>query len=146
MNQAKALYGKVDELTEGTLKVVPMSEKQVSKILDPSGQPIVTEVTKMVEKRVGQASVDITSLKKFADVATKESTELKGIGASEAGETLLNKIKQLNDNISFAAAQKLRSRLLDEEILKYTSVRDKTYTQPSTITVAPLEIVQPLAR
>jgi len=115
MNQAKSLYSNVDKLTEGTLKTLPMTETGVSRILSEAGEPLVTETTKMVERNVGGATVNISSLKEFAEKATKSSAELKGIGASEAGEGLLGKIKQLDDNLSFKAAQELRSRLLREE-------------------------------
>jgi hypothetical protein len=102
MAQAKALYGKVDELTK-------------------------------------TATVDISALKKFATERLAESQDLAGIGASEAGDTLLSKIQRLGakpegddalgafaalfgeeisesgNEISFKAAQELRSRLLREE-------------------------------
>jgi hypothetical protein len=94
MTQAKALYGNVDKLTEA-------------------------------------AKVDISSLKGFATEVLEGAQELRGIGASEAGDTLLRKVQKLGaktieeelgeevvevgNEISFKAAQELRSRLLKEE-------------------------------
>ena len=115
MNQAKSLYANVDKLTEGTLKTFPMTETSVSRILSETGEPFVTQTTKEVERVVGGATVNISSLKEFADEVTKSATKLKGIGASGAGDVLLGKVKLLDENLTFKGVAELRSRLIREE-------------------------------
>lgn len=80
-----------------------------------------------VDKLTKGSQVNISSLKTFAKSVLGESEELAGIGASEAGDTLLSKIMKLggdNNTVSFKAAQELRSRLIAEETALATT-KDK---------------------
>lgn len=61
------------------------------------------------------APINVSGLKEYATKISQKSEELAGIGASEAGDTLIKKIGDLPDTLSFEVAQELRSRLLTEE-------------------------------
>jgi len=114
MSAAKALYKNVDDLTRGTIKKVPVTEKVTTSILDKTGKPLTREVTKLVEQEVGGARVSLIPLKEFANNILKTAEKRQGIGATQAGDSLLKKVVSLNDTISFADAQAIRAGLIDE--------------------------------
>jgi hypothetical protein len=68
-----------------------------------------------VDKLAGKATVSTRPLKDFAKQQMKTAAARKGIGSSQAGDTLLKKVLQLDDTISFKQAQALRSAFLDEK-------------------------------
>lgn len=67
-----------------------------------------------VDRLAKGTKVSLVSLKEFARKTMKIATTRKGIGSTQAGDTLLKKVLQLDDMISFKQAQSLRSALLDE--------------------------------
>jgi len=67
-----------------------------------------------VDKLSKGTKVSLVSLKEFARKTMKTATTRKGIGSTQAGDTLLKKVLQLDDMVSFKQAQSLRSALLDE--------------------------------
>jgi hypothetical protein len=58
--------------------------------------------------------VSLVELKNFARKTMKTAATRKGIGSTQAGDTLLKKVLQLDDLVSFKQAQSLRSALIDE--------------------------------
>ncbi len=68
-----------------------------------------------VDKLTAEARVSTLSLKKFASDVMKTAKARKGIGSSQAGDSLLNKILKLDDLITFKQAQGLRSALMSEQ-------------------------------
>lgn len=70
---------------------------------------------KEVDGLVGAESVNITKLKEWAGVLNEKNAQMAGVGASDAGDTLISKITNLPDRMTFANAAELRSRLLKEE-------------------------------
>ncbi len=67
-----------------------------------------------VDKLSKGTKVSLVPLKEFAKNSMKKATIRKGIGSTQAGDTLLKKVLQLDDMVSFKQAQSLRSALLDE--------------------------------
>lgn len=67
-----------------------------------------------VDKLSKGTKVSLVPLKEFAKKTMKTATIRKGIGSTQAGDTLLKKVLQLDDMVSFKQAQSLRSALLDE--------------------------------
>lgn len=67
-----------------------------------------------VDKLSKGTRVDLRPLKEFAKKSMRKAKIRKGIGSTQAGDTLLGKVLQLDDMISFKQAQSLRSALLDE--------------------------------
>lgn len=59
--------------------------------------------------------VSLTQLKNEFTIIAEKNVEKAGIGASQTGDALVNKINSLPDKMSFANAHDLRSRLLKEE-------------------------------
>ena len=68
-----------------------------------------------VDKLAKGTKVSISPIKAFARKVMKTAAARKGIGSSQAGDTLLKKVLQLDDIVSFKQAQALRSALLDEK-------------------------------
>lgn len=68
-----------------------------------------------VDVLAGEAKISLKPLKEFARRTMKTAAARKGIGSTQAGDTLLKKVLQLDDVISFRQAQALRSALLDEK-------------------------------
>jgi len=77
-----------------------------------------------VDRLTGRTQVSTASLKDFARKVMQRSAARKGIGGTQAGDTLLKKVLQLDDVITFKQAQGLRSALLDEQWAMATT-RDK---------------------
>ncbi len=67
-----------------------------------------------VDKLSKGTRVSLVSLKEFAKKSARKAKIRKGIGSTQAGDTLLGKVLQLDDFVSFKQAQSLRSALLDE--------------------------------
>ena len=67
-----------------------------------------------VDKLSKGTRVNLQPLKEFARKSMRKAKIRKGIGSTQAGDTLLGKVLQLDDLISFKQAQSLRSALLDE--------------------------------
>lgn len=68
-----------------------------------------------VDKLSKGTKVSLKPLKAFARKQMKEAAMRKGIGSSEAGDTLLKKVLKLDDTVSFRQAHALRSALMDEQ-------------------------------
>jgi len=68
-----------------------------------------------VDRLTEDAVVSMRGFKRLAAQKLKAAAARKGIGASAAGDTLLNKATQIDDFISFKEAQAIRSGLLDEK-------------------------------
>lgn len=105
-------YNNVEELTKGELKKVPIQEMVTSNILDKSGKPLAHTVTKMVEKRVGQARVSTKRIKDFAKPIIELNKDIAGIEEKNAGVDLMRSIMGMPKEIDFATAKELRSRLI----------------------------------
>ena len=67
-----------------------------------------------VDKLSKGVKVSLVPLKNFAKKTMRTATIRKGIGSTQAGDTLLGKVLQLDDFVTFKQAQSLRSALLDE--------------------------------
>lgn len=67
-----------------------------------------------VDKLTGIAKVSLSPLKKRAADFGRIAAKRKGVGATQAGDTLLNKILKLDNVITFKEAQSLRSGIIDE--------------------------------
>lgn len=67
-----------------------------------------------VDKLTERAKVSLTPLKEFAKKKMTTAAARKGIGSTQAGDTLLKRVLQLDDVVSFRQAQALRSALIDE--------------------------------
>ena len=67
-----------------------------------------------VDKLSKGVKVSLVPLKDFAKKAMRTATIRKGIGSTQAGDTLLKKVLELDNFVSFKQAQSLRSALLDE--------------------------------
>lgn len=67
-----------------------------------------------VDRLAGGAKVNLRSLKEFAKRKITTAVARKGIGSTQAGDTLLKKVLQLDDIVSFRQGQALRSALIDE--------------------------------
>ena len=67
-----------------------------------------------VDKLSKGVRVSLVSLKTFAKKTMRTATIRKGIGSTQAGDTLLKKVLELDDLVTFKQAQSLRSALLDE--------------------------------
>lgn len=77
-----------------------------------------------VDKLAGRAQVSLVPLKNFAKRTMQTAAKRKGIGSTQAGDTLLKKVLKLDDVISFRQAQALRSAFLDEKFAM-SATRDK---------------------
>lgn len=67
-----------------------------------------------VDKLSKGTRVNLQPLKEFAKRSMRQAKIRKGIGSTQAGDTLLGKVLQLDDFVTFKQAQSLRSALLDE--------------------------------
>jgi hypothetical protein len=65
-----------------------------------------------VDKVLGSESIDISGIKTAAMELAQKNAQFKGIGSSESGDTLIKQIADLPDQMTFADASELRSRLL----------------------------------
>jgi hypothetical protein len=69
---------------------------------------------KVVDELTDGMRVSLADIKKAAQQRIDIAAARKNIGGSEAGDTLLSKISQLDDEISWAQAADLRSAFMDE--------------------------------
>lgn len=111
---AKAAYGEVDRLTKSHIAKVFKNIQLPSIILDETGRPLSKTARRLAGKKIVGGKVSLVSLKKFAKETMKTAAARKGIGSSQAGDTLLKRVIRLDNNITFKQAQSLRSALIDE--------------------------------
>jgi len=109
----------VEQIAKGTKK--QMSPEDVGDLLLDTieGKRSVFKATAKaayakVDKLGKGVKVSLVDMKKFARIRMKDAAIRKGIGSTTAGDTLLKKVLQLDDSITFRQAQALRSALLDE--------------------------------
>jgi len=105
---ATTLYNTVDDMTKDLFISKPITKKVATGILDKSGREIITDITKV--EQVGIVSLD--KLKEFAKPLAKIAKDVEGIEAKNAGDDLIQAIMSLDNNVSFATAKELRSRLI----------------------------------
>ncbi len=102
--EAGKLASELDDIASNAQ--VPIMVRRSSNILDASGNKIVTNTPEMTNKWV-----DLSPLKKFAQEKAAEYESRAQVGASQMGDSLLNKIMNLPDRMSFAEAQDLRTAI-----------------------------------
>jgi len=79
---------------------------------------------KKVDDATEGAVVSLAPLKEFANRALALAKQRKGIGATQSGDTLLKKVLELDDLVTFKEAQAIRSGLGDE-LSTMTVTKDK---------------------
>ena len=121
---ANVLYNNVEQLTEGTLTKVPVTKEIATNLLNADGSPMMKTVTKMVDKRVGQAVVETGSLKKFVEPLVDLGRDINNIESKNAGDDLMQAIYAIPDQVDFTVAKELRSRLLSR-IDEFTVINKK---------------------
>ena len=67
-----------------------------------------------VDQLAGGASVSLVSLKKEAQSVMDTASKRKGIGSTTAKDSLLKKVLELDDVVTFKEAQAIRAGLMDE--------------------------------
>lgn len=67
-----------------------------------------------VDQLAGGASVSLVSLKKEAQAVMETASKRKGIGSTTAKDSLLKKVLELDDMVTFKEAQAIRAGLMDE--------------------------------
>lgn len=66
-----------------------------------------------VDSLAGDTRVQLGTLKDFAEPLQEVATELRGIGATAAGDPTITGILDIGEDVSFSVAKELRSRLID---------------------------------
>lgn len=92
--------------------------KRFTAAYDTADEAFRTEAKRLyseVDSTIGGESVDLSNVKRLAEGYSKKAEQMAGIGSSESGDTLLSRVTALPDNMTFADAADLRSRLLKEE-------------------------------
>jgi hypothetical protein len=77
-----------------------------------------------VDEATQEAMVSLKHLKDFANKTLKIAEQRKGIGSTQAGDTLLKKILSLEDTVTFKEAQAIRSGIGDE-LSTLSTTKDK---------------------
>lgn len=67
-----------------------------------------------VDQLAGGASVSLAPLKREAQVIMETAAKRKGIGSTTAKDSLLKKVLELDDTVTFKEAQAIRAGLMDE--------------------------------
>lgn len=123
LTQPKAFTKYVDDIVEQISRGVKtnLSPEDVGDLLLDTieGKRVAFKATaKAAYARVDKLSkgtrVNLQPLKEFAKRSMRQAKIRKGIGSTQAGDTLLGKVLQLDDFVTFKQAQSLRSALLDE--------------------------------
>lgn len=121
--QPKAFTKYVDDIVEQVARGAKtnLSPEEVGDLLLDTieGKRLAFRTTaKAAYARVDRLSkgtkVSLAPLKEFARRTMKTAATRKGIGSTHAGDTLLKKVLQLDDLVTFKQAQSLRSALIDE--------------------------------
>jgi hypothetical protein len=102
--QSENMFTEIDRIAS-SIKI-PQTKTVTSRILGPNGQPIETTKTFMSNE-----IVDMRPLKKWASGLAEDYRAKAGIGQSQMGDTLLNKMTNVPDQVSFPEAQKIRTGL-----------------------------------
>jgi len=107
---ADSMFGGLDDLFRTRTTKIPRYTEQATGLVDEAGQPITRVQTEMVEQTIQPVST--ASAKKIVNDILKVQEEIKGATLGEYGGTVIKRISEMGDNISFKAAQELRSGLL----------------------------------
>lgn len=65
-----------------------------------------------VDKVLGSESIDVSGIKTQAMELAEKNSQFRGIGSSDAGDSLIKQISDLPDTMTFSDAAELRSRLI----------------------------------
>lgn len=99
-------FGSADDIGELFVRATN-GELKMSRVPATIMYNTVTDLAK-------NTKVSIKSLKQFGSPLLDVAEELQGVGAIEAGDDILASIASMGDDISFEAAQELRSRLINK--------------------------------
>lgn len=106
------IYNAVKNMVRPVTKKVPVKELVDTGLLDAQGKPLMTSVTKMVEKKVGGAQISLKENKDFARSKLDIVKSLKGMEAKNAGDDLIYNMMEQKGVIDYETAQVMRSRLI----------------------------------
>jgi hypothetical protein len=115
---AKTLYNTVASLTAPTERrvpiqdVIPMRNAKGDPLLDASGNPLTTVKTRFETVLDNPAPIETRALKEFVITNRRIAKELKGIEGEQVGDSLAEVVGTLPEELTFEAAQSLRSRLI----------------------------------
>lgn len=105
------LYKRVDEITKGTFKKVPITETIISPILDISGNPIQREQTRQILQETGGAFVNLKQIKEIALQIQQERIKAGGVRTDIDG--IIDNILSRPSIANFKTASIIRSDFLD---------------------------------
>ena len=105
-----------EEVWQGTMKMSPEQRGQAFIEGFDAAEDVFREGAKAkyaaVDKLLGQESINISSVKDAGTKLAIKNEQFKGIGSSDAGDTLIKQIVELPNKMTFADASELRSRLI----------------------------------